>query len=176
MKLREFTDWPLADVEEVARMLYALRPIKPESREEYRWKSLAREACDFLDNCRAACQAVLKERKERGEIYARANLRNAEADKLPEQIPFEKAVRYITGETRTDRALPKLKKVLRYNARSAGQKEIIEKMLDAKLVEWRERGIPRNEAMELQAVCEHEWPRVKAEQNKARRKNSKTSR
>jgi hypothetical protein len=176
-KLREFREWPLEQVEEVARMLYALAPFKRELwSDEYRWKSLARQAFEFLDNLHKACDEIAGQRSALNAQYDHAEARTAEADKLRDPAPFDKAVRYITGETRTDRALPKLKKVLRHNALGAGWEETeIEKTLEAKLIDWRKHGIPRREAMQLRADVEREWPLVIAAQNQARRKKSKKS-
>jgi hypothetical protein len=187
-KLREFPEWPLEQVDEVARMLYGLAPFKRELwRDDYRWKALAREACDLLDNCRAACHAVLEERKVQGETYARANARLAEAGKLPEVVPFEKAVLRITGKKWIGRALPNFEKFLDFNTRrepapimrTASNMEAIvspklpakkKRQLDVQIKTWRENGIPRAEVMQLQSLFQREWPLIIAEQNRRKRK------
>lgn len=192
-KFREFREWPLEKVEEVAQMFYAVAPFKRELwNEEYRWKSLARQAFDFLDNLHEACEEIAEQRKKQGEHYAAVSAELAEADKLPEIVPFAKAVRFITSETRTERALSKFKKVLVFNARRkpvplmrphddpvltdkwacflpnlpAKQK----RKLDAQLEAWQKNGIPRDDARNLKSLFEDEWPLVIAEGNIAKTK------
>ena len=48
-KLREFPEWPVEQVVEVTRMLYALGPFPLDDKSDMRWNLLARQAFDFLD-------------------------------------------------------------------------------------------------------------------------------
>ena len=161
-KFREFPDWPLDQVEEVARMLYTVAPFRSELwRDEYRWKSLARQAFDFLDNLHVACEQIAKQRRTMHEHYAALTAQFVETDKLPEIVPFNKTARIVTGESSTSRAVPKLNKVLKRLPKYVSRKE---------LRRWQNDGIPRDLVRELKRVFESEWPLVIAEQNSARRK------
>jgi hypothetical protein len=192
-KLRKFPDWPLADVEEVARMLYAVAPFDVNAREKIRWHSLARKAFDFLDNLHGACEEIREQRRIQGKAYARANARLTEAQKLPDIMPFEKAVLRITGQKWIGRALPNFEKFLHYNARRetapimrtpSNMEAIIspklpakkKRQLDTQINTWRENGIPRAEVMQLQSLFESEQPLVIAELNRAKvKKRAKRS-
>jgi hypothetical protein len=139
-KLREFPDWPDEQVIETARMLYALRPFKIDSKSELQWNSLAREAFDFLDNLHKACNEIARRRGVQNAAYRSAENRAAEAEEnlleivydneseIPEQlkpyckqtngkwtlqiVPLDKAIRLITHEKRTKRAETNFKKLV----------------------------------------------------------------
>ena len=124
-KLREFPEWPREQVEEVARMLYSLAPFNRELwRDEFRWRSLARQAFEFLDNLHKACDKIAKERGERHKHYIALSTELAETDKLPEIVLFNKAARIVTDERSTSRALPKLNKVLKRLPKYVSSEEI----------------------------------------------------
>lgn len=162
-KLREFPDWPLADVEEVARMLYALRSFKPELwRNEWRWKQLARQAFEFLDNLHKACDEIAGQRSALNAEYDHAEARTAEADKLLLVVPFKKAARIATGERSTSRAEPKFDKLLNGLPRYVTREEVRQ---------WKKHGIPREVVMELQTLFKRNWQRILAEQNRVKKKS-----
>ena len=108
--LREFRDYPPEQVEEVAQMLYALAPFDVDTSEKTHWNLLVQQAFEFLDKLYEAREEIAERRRKQGERYASVNARLAEADNLPDMVPLEKAARWITRETHTARALPKLKK------------------------------------------------------------------
>ena len=101
-------DWSFEEVERVVRMLCAHAPFKVKDKE--RWKALVREAFDFLDNLDEACEEILEKRMERREMVAEASARAFAARHLPFTVPFEQAMRFITGEKRKKRALERSKK------------------------------------------------------------------
>jgi len=113
VSVRAQADWPLDQIKELALKLYVRFPFDEEEHPE-RWKDLVREAFIIFDNLDEACKEILKERSE----DRRAAARTQDAyQKLPVLVPFDKAVRYITGEKRTDRARSKFIKLLSYEAR-----------------------------------------------------------
>ena len=110
---REKADWPLDQIKELALKLYVRFPFDEEDHPDG-WKDLVREAFTVFDNLDEACKEILKERsKDR-----RATARQREAyKKLTSVTPFERAVRYITGEKRRNAQESKFEKVLSYEAR-----------------------------------------------------------
>jgi hypothetical protein len=191
-KLREFRDWRFEQVEKVARMLYARAPFDVHTSEKTRWNLLVRQAFDFLDNLHKAHEEIAGRRRIQGERYAAMNIRLAEAEELPDIVPLDKAARWITHETHSDRALPKFEKFLHFNARRervplmrpdddpafrdkwAGLLPKLpakkKRELDAQLKRWQENGIPRDQARNLKSLFEDEWPLVVADQNRAKSK------
>ena len=91
---REKADWPLDQIKELALKLYVGFPFDEEDHPEG-WKDLVREAFIVFENLDEACKEILKERsKDR-----KATARQKDAyNKLTSVAPFERAVRYITGE------------------------------------------------------------------------------
>ena len=86
-------DWPVEQIKQLVRELYIRFPFDVEDTE--RWKDLVREAFIIFDNLDEACEEILK---ERGEMRKAAG-REIDAYKtLPSVLPFDKAVRYITGQ------------------------------------------------------------------------------
>jgi hypothetical protein len=173
-------DWPVEQIKEFARELYIRFPFDDDDDDTERWKDLVREAFIVFDKLDEACKEILRERSE--ERKAQARERHAYA-KLSSVAPFDRAVRYITGEKRTERALRKLEKVLSYEARiipfegDVSPKLSVKerRQIDARFKRWRENGIRRAEALQLQSRFERYWPLVVAEQNspKARRRGGK---
>jgi hypothetical protein len=171
-------------------MLYADAPFHGKDKEGL--KALVRQAFDFLDNLDEACEDILRKRMERREKVAEASGRAFAADRLlPFTVPFQQALRFITGENNKKRAQKKFDKVLRYDARrthpwprryyvrrisQAWPRSALPKLppekkrrLNAQLKKWRKNGIPRNEVVRLRWLFEGEHPLVKAEQNRANR-------
>jgi hypothetical protein len=179
------TDWPLKQVEELARELYIRKPFNPENKEAC--EALARQAFNFLDNMREVCEEILGTRSEWRATQAEVKARAAAAKHLPDIAPFEKAVRFITGAKRTDRALSNFDKALRYDARVelldspdlSFETTVLAKLpaekkrrLENQLKIWQQNGVPCSEVLRLQSLFEYNWPGVVAEQNakKARKK------
>jgi hypothetical protein len=122
-KLREFPEWTVEQAMEVARMLYALEPFKINSEGAYfHWNRLAEEAFDFLDKSYKFCDELVRERSLWNAENRRREKEAAEAPKLPDPVPFKKAMRFITGEKRTKLAEPKFQKFVRYNCRCSGKR------------------------------------------------------
>jgi hypothetical protein len=163
-------DWPLDQIKELALKLYVRFPFDEEEHPEG-WKDLVRAAFINFDNLDEACKEILKERSE----DRKADARKEDAYKLTSVASFDKAVRYITGEKRTDRGEPKLEKILSYEARIVPWEGCVspklpakeKRRLEAQLKTWRQKGIPRAKAIRLQTLFERYWPDVVAEQNRA---------
>ena len=161
-KLREFREYTLEQVEEVARSLYALAPFDVNTSEKMRWNLLAQQAFDFLDNFHKACDEIAKRRRQLGEHYAAVTARLARAEKLPPDIvSFDHAARFVTREKRTARALPKFEKLLRLvTPRYTTGPEI---------KRWRKTGIPHSTVRDLQRMHEaHEEALRVTRQNRAK--------
>jgi hypothetical protein len=185
-------DWPLNQVKDIVWKLYKNAPFDVKNTE--RWKALVRQAFDFFDNLDRTCEEILKERRVMRAMKAEAQARGAVAEHLPNIVPFKQAAQFVTGEKRTDRAVPKFDKILRYSARwkhwllhppvdPAGKDMIKAGMLpklpgeksrqvEAQIEMWRQNGIPKFEMMMRRMLFRAEWARVKAEENakKARKK------
>jgi hypothetical protein len=166
-------DWPLEQIKELARELYIRFPFDDDEDTE-RWKDLVREAFFVFDNLDEACKEILRERSE----DRRAAARERQAyTKLSSVAPFDRAVRYITGEKHTGRARSKFERVLSYEERIVPWEGTVspklhakqKRQLQAQLENWRKNGIPRNKAIRLQSLFERYWPLVVAEQNSAKR-------
>src|SRR5260370_21443611 len=130
--VREEADWPLEQVKQLVLELYVRFPFADEDPE--RWKDLVREAFWVFQNLDEACKEILRERSE--DRTADAHARDADT-KLPSVAPFDRAVRYITGEKHTDRARRKFDKVLSY---------------DARIVPWKGRVLPKLPAKEERRI------------------------
>lgn len=169
-KLRGFRDYAPEQILEVAQMLYALRPFDVHTSNKTHWNLLVQQAFEFLDKLHEAREEVAERRKKQSDRYAVVNARLAEADKLPGIVPLEKAARWITRETHTARALPKLRKILRCQAQRHGYDNAwVERTLNERLVYWRKKGIPRDEVSALRGDFERLWPDIVAEQNRAKK-------
>jgi hypothetical protein len=109
---RTFNDYPVEQVMEVARMLYAsgrVQPFPPDEKSELKWNSLARQAFAFLDNLRNACEEIVRQRRAT-DTYRRAEKENARTAKLPlDVVPFNQAVKYITRQEHIGHAERKFK-------------------------------------------------------------------
>jgi hypothetical protein len=174
-------DWPLDQVKELARELYKYTPFDVKDTE--RWKALVRRAFDVFDNLDRACVEIQGERRETWERDAEAKARAEDTHKkLPAVVPFEKAVRFITGEKRTDRALPKFVKLLHYEGRQA--RGPLAKLLpnlppekdheiDLTLENWGQEGMPRFQVLRMRLLFQNLWPRVRVERNPANQRKHK---
>jgi hypothetical protein len=174
--VREEADWPLEQVKQLALELYVRFPLDDEDTE--RWKDLAREAFWVFDHLDEACKEILKERSE----DRRERARGREAyTKLTSIAPFDRAVRYISGEKHTDRARRKFDKVLSYDARIVPWKGRVlpklpakeERRIEAQTGKWQENGVRRFEALRLRSLFERYWPCVVAEQNSTKGKRKR---
>lgn len=162
--LKRLFPWSIDDVEKVASNYYSLGESGDE---EARWKRAATQAVQYLVRRRAACRVAIGGRL----AYERLKLQSKQSpwppDELSEPNAFDKAVRYITNEKRTDRALPKLRQLLRFNQEKSGSRQSTTKW-QRQLELWRKRGISREEIRELQRRFAQTWPRIKARQNRKR--------
>jgi hypothetical protein len=168
-------------VKELARELYKNAPFDVKDTE--RWKGLVRQAFDFFDNLDKTCVEIQRERCETWERDAEAKARAGGAKKnLPAVVSLDEAARYITGEKRTDRALPKFVKVLHYEGRQA--RGPLAKLLpnlppekeheiDLALEYWGQDGIARSHVIRLRLLFQKLWPRAKVEQNPANQRKHK---
>jgi len=125
-------------------------------------------------------------------MVAEASERAFAADRLlPLTVPFQEAVRFITGEKlNRKRALSRFNKVLHYDARRiphawprryyarhitrAWPASALPKLpaakkrqLEGQIKKWEKNGIPRYEVVRLRWLFEAERPLVRAEQNRA---------
>jgi hypothetical protein len=171
------SDWPIEQIKELARELYIRFPFDDEDIE--RWKELVRDAFFVFDNLDEACKEILRERSEDRKADARER---GAYTKLTSIAPFDRAVRYITGDKHTDRARSKFEKVLSYEARiEPWVGSVLPKLpakkkrqIETQLKMWRQNGIPCAKAVRLQTLFERFWPDVVAEQNSAKvRKRAK---
>jgi|SRR5262249_41445719 len=175
-KLREFPQYPVEQVMEVARMLYANAPFKPELwREKWRWHSLARQAFDFLDNLSAACAEIARQRSATDAGYRRAEKRIADAEKWKDPMRLETGATRATREQHIPRALAKLEAILPQYLGSGIKpltggvsKPATPQTIRAQIAHWRKRGITRDEVMELQRLND-ERERTAREKREARR-------
>lgn len=205
----EFPGWPIEQVMEVAQMLYALRPFKfhrfdqfmPDKfvrSSELRWNELAQEAFDFLDKLHKACEEVASERSLLDAACRRYEKEAAEA-KLPDLVPVEKMLRFITDKGRTKLAKPIFEKFERYNRRCFGkwfgERPTHEKVvaiinsvdspetrkaldrcaltfwtLNGPIARYRKTGVPRSFVLGLRQMFKDTWGEVIAEENRAKAK------
>ena len=164
--LREFPEWPLERVMEVAQMLYSLRPFNISSKSDIQWNSLASEAFDFLDYLHRACEEIRKRRSLQDAAYRRAETRTTAAEKLPAIVPFDKALLFITSEQRTKRATPKFQKFVR----ARWSEPELRRLNSKQIRRWRKTGIPRHTVIELQAEFDNSWRTIVAQENRNKAK------
>lgn len=164
---RIFNDYPVEPVIETARMLYALHPFASDDKSEIKWNSLAQQAFDFLDNLHNAVTEIARRRSATDAAYRRAEKRSADAEKLPDVVPFDKAIRVITSQSHTQRAELKFKALVLGIAKTPTTKE-----LRAQVKQWRKEGMPRGEVMELQAHHDNAV-RITREKREAKHKQAK---
>jgi len=88
--------WKIEEVETIASSFFDKAPDKMSNRDKWAWA--AREAVNYLNARRNACEKALERDKAISVHYN--NLRHLveEREKLPVEWPYEKAVKYITGE------------------------------------------------------------------------------
>jgi len=99
--------WKIEDVEAIASSFFDKAPGKTSNRNKWAWA--AREAVNYLNARRNACEKALERNTAISNHYQREQALAKEREKLPEEWPYEKAVKYITGEHVWDRALKKFK-------------------------------------------------------------------
>jgi hypothetical protein len=163
------SDWPTEKVEKVARMLYALKPFNLESATAQTWKSLIRQACDFLDRLRETYEGnaqppgVREERRAQNAGYERAEARATDCEGLPDPMPWKKALRLATRDQRTARAREKLNKLVIYYPKWFGA----ENASDV-IKRWQAQGAPMAEVMEMQALYDRYWNDILRKENRAK--------
>src|SRR2546426_202156 len=200
----EFPKWPVEQVMEVARMLYALRPFKfsrferfMDNKSELQWNELAQEAFYFLDKLHKACEGVSRERSL-WDVACRGYEKDAaQAAKLPDLVPFEKAIRFITAQNTTERARSNFEKFVLYNRRYFGEqfgkrpaidqivavidnahspvtRESLDRCaltfwtLNGKIAHWRNTGVPRSRLPSLREMFKNSWKEIIAEESRAK--------
>jgi len=203
--LREFPNWSFDQVMEVARMLYAEKPFKRNSQSAYfHWNGLIEEAFDFLDKLHKFYEELAGERSLWDAENQHLRKEAAEAPKLPDPVPFEKAMRFITGEKTITPAIPKFQKVVRYNRRDFGEpsEQVSKQVLAilrrrrslswiARQIDWygltfrtlnrriaaeRKTGLPRNLVLHLREMFKDSWEEILAEENRAKAKKKRKKR
>jgi hypothetical protein len=185
-KLREFPEWTVEQGMEVARMLYALEPFKINSEGAYfHWNRLAEEAFDFLDKSYKFCDELVRERSRWNAENRRREKEATEAATLPELVPFKKAMRFITSEKTTTRAIPKFQKFVRYNRRDFGEPSeqflailrrrrslwwygLTFRTLNGQIASSRETSVPRSLVLHLREMFKDSWKEIIAEENRAK--------
>jgi hypothetical protein len=189
--LREFPNWSFEQVMEVARMLYAVNPFKRNSQSAYfHWNGLIEEAFDFLDKLHKFYKELAGERSLWDAENRRREKEAAEAPKLPDPVPFEKAMRFITGET-TTQAIPKFQEVVRYNRRDFLEPSeqflailrrrrslswydgLTFRTLNRRIAAKRKTGLPRGLVLHLREMFKNSRKEIIAEQNRAKGKKRK---
>src|SRR5438876_856102 len=184
--LREFPNWPFEQVMEVARMLYAVRPFKINSKSAYfHWNGLIEEAFDFLDQLHKFYEELAGERSLWDAENHRREKEAAEGPKLPDPVPFEKVRRDITGQKRTKLARKNFDKFVHYNRSYSGKRPeqilpilrrtlslsrlgLTFETLNRQLERWRKSGVPRDLVADLREMFKDSWREIIAEENRAK--------
>ncbi len=158
---REFKDYPVAQVIETARMLYSLRrPFPLDSKLEFHWNSLVRQAFDFLDNLYKARARVAEYRHRVAAAYRNAEKETALAEKLPlnanGNVLFNAAVKFITRQKEhLDRALERFEWLVLSNPYFAplfSKCPATKRELRALFARWRKDGFPHGEVKWLRSL------------------------
>ena len=97
--------WTIEQVEAVASLFFEKAPGKISTRDKWAWA--AQEAVNYLNARRNACDRALERNRAISNHYEKVRSLAKEREKLAEEWPYEKAVKYITGEPVWDRALKK---------------------------------------------------------------------
>jgi len=172
---REFKQWPLEQAMAAAQMLYASheqirnfvglvtgdadgKSIKLPWDEPFRWNFLARLAFEFLDHLSHACETVARENA------ADARTR-AEAEQLPDLVPFERALRFITRQRTIKQAREKFEKIRRADPDYFDPGGI--------MALWQKSGIPRGYLGIFRLYCDNMSSHIKAERNRANARKRK---
>jgi hypothetical protein len=184
-KLREFPNWPFEQVMEVARMLYAVRPFEIKSKAAwFHWNALIEEAFAFLDQLHKFYEELAGERSLWDAEYRRREKEAAEATKLPDLVPVEKAMRFITCQERTKIAKKNFDKFVRYNrysgkspeqflpilrrVRSLSHYGLTFRTLNGQIALWRKTGVPRSLVLLLREMFKDSWKEIKSEESRAK--------
>jgi hypothetical protein len=141
--------WKIEQVEAVASIFFDKAPERTSTSDKWAWA--AREAVNYLNARRNACNRALERDKAISDQYERVNALVKEREKLPAEWPYEKAVKYITGENVWDRALKKLKQFALHL--SKGDPEQAERDLDR----FRGQVIKRSDVTDLRSQFVGFW-------------------
>jgi hypothetical protein len=168
---REFNDYPVDEVMEVARMLYAIKPFKlTGAMAALHWSDLVWNANLFLDKLHAKVVEIAQRRRRLHDRKAQI----AEAEELlHDPVPVDKGVRYITDKGRTTDALRNFRKFVRYLPRYFGGVVGKPQTPEALFEHWRKTGgMPRDWAIEMRILYQDTWPLVlaKEQSEKARKR------
>jgi hypothetical protein len=165
---RKFS-WKIEEVEAIASRFFDKAPHKMSSQNKWAWA--AREAVDYLNARRNACEKALQRDKAISNRYDDVRKLAREREKLPEEWPYEKAVKYITGEDVWDRALRKFKRFALYL--SKGDAEIAEKDLER----FRGAKIKRFDVISLRGRFVYFWDHhVKTQKQESGKKGGRPKR
>jgi hypothetical protein len=151
-----------AEIIEMAWRLYALAPFADEEwGDASRWRALICRAATWLHNAHTAYDEV--DRGLKDEAVGKAEKQSAKFNRLPELIPYKRAVALITGNRHAN-ALRTFEQWVESMPR-----EWFGVLTGRQLIErWRKEGIPRRNVIELQA----EYKRAKAKAKPKSRKKS----
>jgi hypothetical protein len=183
--VKKFNEHSEDKVIDLMLALYVRQQFDPKN--DVAWQGLAWRAGTILDQAQAAWQKVTDLRHKQDAAYRRSE----EETDLPDPVPYDKAVRFITGEGWTKRAVSKLETFVRcypdyffgvhgnkVKAREHGpQKDEKTVVHDNKvhmlIKRWCKHGMSREEALTLQHLFEDKWPDIIANiqsQNARKRK------
>jgi len=174
-------DRTLDRIKDLVFELYKAAPF--DLKDKKRLKALVQQAFDFLHDLDKTCVEIQRERREAWERDAEARARaEATNTKLPDAVALNEAARYITGEKRTARALPKFMKFLHYEARlaQAPVAKILPNLppekehdIDLTLENWSQEGIRRSYVIQLRLLFQKLWPLIKVESNRPKLRKRK---
>jgi hypothetical protein len=161
--------WTIEQVEAVASKFFDKAPEQGSTRDKWAWA--AREAVNYLNARRNACEKALERDRAISNHYDKVKALAKEREKLPAEWPYEKAVKYITGENGWNRALKKFKQFALYL--SKGDPDLAEKDLDG----FRGRMIKRREVIELRDHFVRFWDyHIKTQKRESGKKGGRTKR
>ncbi len=151
--------WTIDQVESVASMLYHRMPQGMSERDK--WHEAAREAVNYLNARRNACNKALESDRAISETYSKAKKLGEEYEKLQEEWPYKKAVKYITGEENWDRANRKFQQFALQLRRGD------EKKTEVDLQKYLGEIMKRSDVIELQTLFVPFWRHHTLIQNRA---------
>jgi hypothetical protein len=166
-------EWPIGEVIATARVLYALRPFPLDEKPDPKWNLLARQAFDFLDNARRACERVAQQRRRRKvdaiEHYIRKGLRRVMNLPLSEDgnVSFDHALRFSMDQRTTKLAEKKFEALAPWLPDCF---HVTKRELPTLIIRWRTEGITFDEMMKLQQLYDNAVDKREAKRTKKRRR------
>jgi hypothetical protein len=135
--------WKIEQIEAVASTFFDKAPQNFSTHDKWAWA--AREAVNYLNARRNACERALERDKAVSAQYEKVRALVKEREKLPLEFTYEKAVKYITAENVWDRALKKFKRFARWLSKGDAERA------DEDLEKFRsQKRIKRLDVIELQ--------------------------